>query len=75
MLDSASEAHSGGTSGVLIQSLSSSTPVILSNKESSSKTVLPATGEKKSTASTLFATLASFIGLTLLGRRKKEEEE
>lgn len=75
MLDSASEAHSGGTSGVLIQSLSSSTPVILSNKESSSKAVLLATGEKKSATSTLFATLASFIGLTLLGRRKKEEEE
>jgi LPXTG-motif cell wall anchor domain protein len=47
----------------------------LSNKESSSKAVLPATGEKRFTASTLFAPLASFVGLTLLGRRKKEEEE
>ena len=66
-LDSTSEAQSDGALGLLIQSLS--------NKESSSKAVLPATGEKRSTASTLFATLASFIGLALLGRRKKEEEE
>jgi LPXTG-motif cell wall anchor domain protein len=66
-LNSTSEAQSDGAPGLLIQSLS--------NKESSSKTVLPATGEKRSTASTLFATLASFVGLALLGRRKKEEEE
>ena len=44
-------------------------------KESSSEEVLPATGEKKTTASTLFVPLASFVGLALLGRRKKEEEE
>jgi LPXTG-motif cell wall anchor domain protein len=47
----------------------------LSNKESSSKAVLPATGEKGSASLTVLGALASLIGLTALGRRKKEKEE